>query len=188
MVMNLKRRSLRQPDLKIPYALKRILLQSGRARLPHGTALLIPGMEVNQAWLLRDGIVKHYHYNRKGEQEVYHFYLPGDLIVMEEEFLEQKRSKSYLGAIGQVILIPISYQQFLQGSQQFPQLLLIPLMQLMLAAKKRLVTRNKLLQCPAPERYQRFIKLFPAHLLLVKDIAAYLHLFPTTLSKIKSRY
>ena len=172
----------------VPFKLKRLLLQDFReVKLPRGTTLLSPGMEVRCAWLLRRGMVKHYGYTRQGEQDIYHFYQPGDILVMEEAFLMQKRAKRYFETLDEAVLIPISHLQFEQARQHYPQLLLLPLLQLLLASKKRVVTRNKLLQCTAEERYRLFVKLFPAQLLLARDVAAYLHLTPSSLSRIKSR-
>lgn len=150
--------------------------------------ILEKGRYSRYAWLLEEGMVRHY-WIREGSEIVTSFSITGHLIFSMDELYYGEKSQEYAQAAEPVEAYRIQVKTL---NELFTT-------NLELCNWGRIIHQNEYrrlhhthferLTLPAKERYERFLQEFPEVSLRANlyDIASYLGVTPSTLSKLRSK-
>lgn len=150
--------------------------------------ILEKGKKCRYVWLLEQGMVRHYWMN-EGSEIVTSFSIEGHLIFSMDELYYDEKSQEYAQATEPVkaYRIPVHTMRELFATN------------LEICNWGRIIHQNEYrrlhrthrerLTLPAAERYEMFLKDFPVVSLRANlyDIASYLGITPSTLSKLRAK-
>lgn len=156
---------------------------------PAQTHLLAPGMVQDQVYFIDEGIVMS-HYRTRDKQFINWFAAEGDFATSMESFHYRQPSREHLTACTHVKGMVIIKKDYDEMIQKFPSLALLV----------RKVTLHYLLQSQLRLHNITMLNSYERYALLVEErpdllrqlpgnlLAAYLHMDPTTFSKMRKKY
>lgn len=150
-----------------------------------GQPVKIPSRDGN-VWYVLSGMVKRCYFDSSGKEHITRFWKEHELIVYKESEHKGLPDSEFLIMIEDCRLYKLSTvcsAYILKNFQESFQLLsMIYRMDL-----SRIQILNYLLVLPLAEAYEKFLKIYPAARLPLKDIASYLDSTPKSISRLRSK-
>ena len=170
--------------------LKQFLQLARPGLIPKGTLLTKPHQPVQDAYFLKQGILRHYILGRQRKEFTKNFIRgPRFALPSLSDFFNQSPSSIYCEALTDLEVLNWKYPQIIEFADAHPRFYKFLLKGTVGAFKRKEQKEIALNQKSAEERYLDFLEEFP---LLVNQvplqyIASYLNIRPETLSRIRAR-
>lgn len=149
-----------------------------------GEFLLRPGRILSRIYFLKKGLAKAFAYQSGGRVEVHQFFQEGTLLWDAQSFLSRHPSKVYIQLLENCQLESIESSALHTLLQQSSQARKCANLVLADCLQQRDL-RGSFNSLPLQKSYAAFCLQFPCHRLPVQDIASYLGVRATTLSRLR---
>ena len=153
-----------------------------------GEILVAAGTVVDKTWIVIRGLAKSRYYDAAGRQVVTRFWKENEIIMLKDEDSADERSYAAqdIVMLEDSVIAWISNHNLSVAFEEFDQAYQLA-RKVYFAEIRSRDLRQKLLVMDATAAYGAFCKAFPAHRMLIQDIASYLNVRPYTLSRIRSQ-
>ncbi|PQA53221.1 Crp/Fnr family transcriptional regulator [Siphonobacter curvatus] len=154
---------------------------------PAGHQLAYPGYARSQLYFVEEGLIKVYTYDEEtGLPAIHHFFQAGDFIIWPASHPTFQSNALYVECLEPSHLVGFSYQALHDTILHSSEALDLA-HRIIGDILRTLEFRTQLLTQSTAGRYQHFCQRFPCHRLKNIDIASYLHLSVSTISRLRSR-
>lgn len=151
-----------------------------------GEYVLRPGRMLSRIYFLEHGLAKAFSFEQNGQLDLQQFFQSGSILWDTDSLLSRRSSQVYIQLLEDSLLSSIDFPDLHTLLQQSSQARKCANLVLADCLQQRDL-RSVLLGMPLAKRYAYFCTQFPCQQLAVQDIASYLRVHASSLSRLRGR-
>lgn len=161
-------------------------------QLSKGHFLLRQGKPAEQVWILLSGVAREYSPGGQGldsRDSISHFFLPGHFVSNYHSVLTHSPSEVNIQLISDAQVLRLSWKDIFKLEERFPLLIQLEKRLVDVSSEER-KRHSHCLQCLTAEQYYYYLQKnqqMLSQLVGINDLASYLGISPSSLSRIRSK-
>ncbi len=170
--------------------LKAFLDLGKRKTIPKKGLLAEPGMLIEHAYFVIDGIVRYYIVDKSSEEFTKHFVSsPSFVVASIPDFFLRTSDSIHCEALTELEVVEWTYDQLIDFGMKHSKFMHFLLTRVVIAYSQKEEKEISMHTLDAKERYLKFIEDYPdvAYDVPLRYIASFLNIRPETLSRIRAQ-